>query len=65
MPNSLFVWSDRTINELKQKGGNLQNLQLDAVAYLWELVYDLLLATADNVSQSPGFESLGLRVNKE
>jgi len=47
------------------KRGDLRKLQLDAVAYLWELVYDLLLAKSENMSTSPGFESLGLRVNNE
>ena len=62
---SLFIWSKETINELKGKGGELKKLQLDAVAYLWEICYDLLLAKAENVSTSPGFESLGLRVNRK
>ena len=61
--NSLFVWSKQLINELKKKGDNLQKVQLDAVAYLWEICYDLALAKFENVSVSPGFESLGLRVN--
>ena len=62
--SSLFVWSDRTMDELKKKGGDTKKLQLDAVAYLWEICYDILLANGDNVSKSPGFESLGLRVNR-
>ena len=33
--DSLFVWSDRTLNELKKRGDILQKTQLDAVAYLW------------------------------
>ena len=37
---------------------------LNAIAYLWELCYDLLLATDENVSVSPGFEAFGLRVNR-
>ena len=42
----------------------LQKVQLDAVAYLKELIYDLLLPSRPmNVSNSKGFESLGLRVN--
>ena len=63
--NSLFVWSKETMNELERKVGNTQKLQLHAIAYLWELCYDLLLAKNENVSVSPGFESLGLRVNKQ
>ena len=49
---------------MKKKGGDLKKLQSDAIAYLWEISYDLLLPKHDNVSTSPGFESLGLRVNK-
>ena len=61
--NSLFVWSNETIKELKSKSGEPKKLQLDAVAYLWEICYDRVLAKAENVSTSPGFESLGLQVN--
>ena len=61
--NSLYVWSKDATNELNKKG-DLSKLQ-DAVAYLWELCYDLLLGKSDNVSTSPGFEALGLRVNSE
>ena len=63
--NSLFVWSNETIKELKSKSGEPKKLQLDAVAYLWKMCYDLVLAKAENVSTSPGFESLGLRVNRK
>ena len=42
--------------------GNFQKLQFDAVAYLYEICYDIMLiATEHNVSESPGFEGLGLR----
>ncbi len=60
---SLFVWSKVTTLELEQRSCDLQKLQLDAVAYLWEIRYDLALVKYHNVSTSPGFESLGLRVN--
>ena len=70
--DSLFVWSDRTMSSLKhyadKKGGGakgMRKVQLDAIAYLWEMCYDLLLASADSVSASPGFEALGLRVNAQ
>ncbi len=63
--DSLFVWSEETMNELKRRGGNLQRLQLDAVSYLWEICYDLLLKKNSNVFISPGFESLGPRLNKK
>jgi hypothetical protein len=62
--DSLFIWNKEAMKQLRAKGGDLQKLQLDAVAYLWELCYDLLLAERFNVSVSPGFESLGLRVNR-
>jgi len=63
--DSLYVWSEETMNELKRRGGNLQRLQLDAVSYLWEICHDLLLEKNSNVSISPGFESLGLRLKKK
>ena len=60
----LFVWNNETMEELKRRGGSLKKLQLDAIAYLWEMFYDLALADeTDNVSVSPAFESFGLRVN--
>ena len=62
--DSVFVWSERTMQGLGTKGGDIQKAQLVAVAYLWELVYNLLLANSDDVSEEPGFESYGLRVNK-
>eukprot|EP00584_Thalassiosira_punctigera_P016300 CAMPEP_0172573614 /NCGR_PEP_ID=MMETSP1067-20121228/136282_1 /TAXON_ID=265564 ORGANISM="Thalassiosira punctigera, Strain Tpunct2005C2" /NCGR_SAMPLE_ID=MMETSP1067 /ASSEMBLY_ACC=CAM_ASM_000444 /LENGTH=273 /DNA_ID=CAMNT_0013366221 /DNA_START=628 /DNA_END=1451 /DNA_ORIENTATION=- len=63
--DSLYVWSEEKMNELKRRGGNLQRLQLDAVSYLWEICHDLLLEKNSNVSISPGFESLGLRLNEK
>ncbi|KAL7536826.1 LOW QUALITY PROTEIN: hypothetical protein ACHAXR_007426 [Thalassiosira sp. AJA248-18] len=63
--DGLFVWSLESISEMKRKGGDLKEHQLDAVAYLWEICYDLLLAKGENVSKSPGFEVLGLRVNND
>lgn len=58
--DGLFVWSEETINELKKKG-ELEKVKRDAIAYLWELCYDILLERKKNVSSSPGFESLGLK----
>ncbi len=63
--DSLFVWSKQTMSELIKRSGDLKRLQLDAVLYLWELCYDITLAKSDNVSVSPGFESLGLKVNQK
>jgi len=62
--DNLLVWSERTMSELKNRGGDLQRLHLDAVAYLWELSYDILLNSSHNVSISPGFQALGLRLNR-
>ena len=61
--SGLFVWTDQAMSALTRVEEDLQKLQRDAVAYLWELCYDLLLANGDNVSESPGFEGFGLRVN--
>ena len=55
--DSLFVWSKQNIVELTKKDGDMKRNQLNAIAYLWELCYDLLLATRENVSVSPGFEA--------
>mmetsp|Transcript_9859 Transcript_9859/g.17267 ORF Transcript_9859/g.17267 Transcript_9859/m.17267 type:complete len:268 (+) Transcript_9859:1034-1837(+) len=63
--SSLLVWSEEAMEEIRKKGGNPRKHQLDAVAYLWELCYDLSLAKDENVSVSPGFESFGLRVNRK
>ena len=62
--DSLYVSSKEVTDEFNKRG-DLSKLQLDAVSYLWELGYDLLLTKSDNVSTSPGFEALGLRVNNE
>ena len=61
-PNSLYEWSKQATDNLKRKDGSLENNKLQAVAYLWELCDDLLLAKADNLSRSSGFEGLGLSI---
>ena len=63
LTDSLFVTIKGTINKLKKRSEHLQKLQLGAVAYLLVIYYDLVLAKRYNVSMSPGFKSLGLRVN--
>ena len=63
--DSLFVWREQTMSELSKRGGDLKQLQLDAISYLWEICYDIALAKRDNVSVSPGFEAFGLRVNQK
>ena len=59
---SLYVWNKQVSDELKKRDGSFQDNQLLAVAYMWEMCDELLLAKADNVSTSPGFESLGLAI---
>jgi hypothetical protein len=61
--NSLFVWTNTCTDILKQREGTLEDSQLLAIAYLWEICDDLLMAKCDNVSSAPGFEALGLRIN--
>jgi len=43
--NSLFIWSRERMYVLKKKDAKLDSFQLHAVAYLWEICHDLLLAT--------------------
>ena len=63
--DSVLVWSKESITGLKKRNGKLQTLQLEAIAYLWEIFRDLLLAKGENISISPGYELLGLRVNRK
>ena len=68
--DSLFVWSKQVMDFLEKKAKStdvpLRRMQTTAaVAYLWEICYDLMLAKNDNMSDSPGFEGLGLRVKKK
>lgn len=55
----LFVWSDDAMGHLETlwHGQLGTSKQLHMVGYLFELIYDLMLAPDDNVSCSPGFES--------
>ena len=59
--NGIFVWSDATMAMIEKwdcKGASLEDKQLHMVVYAAELFYDLMIAKADNVSRSPGFESI-------
>ena len=59
--NGIFVWSDATMAMIEKwdcKGASLEDKQLHMVGYAAELFYDLMIAKADNVSRSPGFESI-------
>jgi len=61
--DSLFVWSNETMKSLTRYSGTMKDKQLNMVAYLWELTFELLLSVDGNVSKSPGYETFGLRVN--
>ena len=58
--SGIFYWDDevlRHVGNVKFAGcSTLQEKQLHMVGYLTELGYDLLIAQANNVSGSPGFE---------
>ena len=43
---------------LGPRGATLAEKKLEMAAYLFELVYDLMIADRDNVSGNPGFEAL-------
>ena len=58
--SSIFFWSDAVIAKVraaKFRGASLQDKQLRMISYLLELVYDLMIAPDDNVSEKPGFET--------
>ena len=59
--DGLFMWDENSIKKienLKLIGcTTIKEKQLVMVGYALELVYDLMIAVSDNVSQSPGFES--------
>jgi hypothetical protein len=50
---AIFDWNQDILKRLVE--GNLQEKQLTLLSYLFELLYDLALATSWNVSRSPGF----------
>jgi hypothetical protein len=43
---------------LGRRGATLAEKKLEMAAYLFEFVYDLMIADRDNVSSNPGFEAL-------
>ena len=61
--SNLFVWTKEILEWLNKwkKGGSMVDKQLSMTAYLWEIVYNLMLPWDYNVSESPGYESFGLR----
>ena len=64
----LFFWSKDFVEFLAKKAQTrettLERVQLSAVAYLWEICYDVMLSHSENISDSPGFEGFGLRMRK-
>lgn len=65
--NGIFLWDRTTLERLeknKKLGSCIENKKLTMIAYLFELGYDLMLATDSNVSMSPGFEQAGLTAVK-
>jgi len=68
--SGILNWSDEALARLGNINfsgdGSLRAKQLHATGYLFELFYDLLIAPADNISRSPGFEAcLGIFGNTE
>jgi len=59
--DGLLSWEGAILERLQKASlgcNGLQDKQLHAVGYLFELCYDLALSPERNVSQNPGFESL-------
>ena len=60
--DGVFVWSERTLKLLKatKMGGATMNTQkVVLITYLFEIYYDLLLITKNNVSRSFGQHFIG------
>ena len=57
--NGILDWDDITLDAIKKwkVTGTEKDKRLMLVAYLFELVYDLMLSSHDCVSLNPGFES--------
>ena len=61
--NAVLGWDEFTLAQLKKlvekrDGCNLKDLQMDMVAYLFELISALCIGVSANVSESPGFENI-------
>ena len=57
--DGVFVWSERTLKTLKATkmgGATMKTKKVVLIAYLFEIYYDLLIATKNNVSRSFGLE---------
>jgi len=58
-----FKWNQETMKALESRpklGTTTGDKQLNMIAYGIELVYDLMLDPANNLSKQPGFEAAGL-----
>ena len=56
----IFDWDEKTLEAIDGwniSAKNKDEKQLHLVSYLFEFVYDLMIAPGDNVSVNPGFES--------
>jgi hypothetical protein len=65
--DGILEWPHETrekLNAAKGVKGSIREKRLTLIAYLFELTYDLSIGKYDNVSESPGFESFGLRAAK-
>jgi len=67
LSESLFNWSNEFVSQMnncpKLQNHTDQDRKLTAVSYLLELVGDLCIGIEANVSESPGFEAMGLSPN--
>lgn len=61
----IFQWPASSLEDVRKATGlgaaTLEVKQLHAVGYMLELGFELMLSPDDDVSESPGFESFGLR----
>ena len=67
-PKGIFEWDQTTLSRIgrnQKLGSSLEKKQLTMVSFLFELGYDLLLNTSDNLSTYPGFETAGLKAREK
>ncbi len=61
MASGILSWSPLVLQEVAKLNIagtiTLQEEQIHMVGYLFEMLFDLMIAPADNVSESPGFEA--------
>ena len=51
--------NEKNIERLKMRGNlNTKQNKIELIVYLIELMFDLIIAPRDNISSSPGFESI-------